>query len=48
MLVTDEYPIQDKLGDRGVREILQGFIPADVSDEFQALHVDKGLNKPAV
>lgn len=45
MLVTDEYSVEDKLGDGSVGETPKSFLPADISDELQALHVDQGLNQ---
>lgn len=45
VLVTDEYSVEDKLGDGSVGETPKSFLPADISDELQALHVDQGLNQ---
>lgn len=48
VLVTDKDSVQDELGHRSVGEVLQGLIPADVSEELQALHIDQGLKQLAV
>lgn len=45
VLVADENPVEDKLGDGGVRQVPQSILPAHVPHELQALRVHQGLNQ---
>lgn len=45
MLVTDENPVEDKLGDGGVGQVPQSILPAHVPHELQTLRVHQGLNQ---